>query len=133
MTKCITTLKKKTNSSVCVMDEFNIIVDTDMFGSISFLIFNEIGMTVHGSTYMNEAKNYAEIISWWDSKESYDNWLNNKEIQLLRKEFEKPWLEEVRKVIDITRYVPWDDGDVDPQCKKTEEYVPVTESMYQST
>jgi hypothetical protein len=130
--KCITTLKKKRNSPFCVIDELNLTIETDMFGSISFLILNEIGMTVHMYSYMNEDKNYGELISWWDSKESYDKWVNNTEIQLLRKEFEKPWLVEARKVIDITRYVSWDDSDVDPQCKKIEEYVPVTESMYES-
>lgn len=130
--KCITTLKKKNNSPFCVIDEFNLTIETDMFGSISFLILNEIGMTVHGSAYMNEDKNYGELISWWNSKEEYDTWLNNTEIQLLRQEFEKPWLVEARKVIDITRYVPWDDSSVDPECKKIEEYVPVNESMYES-
>jgi hypothetical protein len=133
MTKCIITLKKKTNSNFCVIDEFNRSVDTDMFGSISFLILNEIGMTVHNTTYINEAKNYAEIISWWSSEEEYNAWLNNTEIQLLRKEFEKPWLIEARKIVEITRYVPWDDSDVDPDYKKIEEFVPINESMYEST
>jgi hypothetical protein len=68
---------------------------------------------------------YAELrLSWADDAE-YSAWFDNQEIQTIRTQYEPGFFSTVRDSgVVLTRYLPWDDAEVDSLAKQSVVYAP---------
>jgi len=124
MSKAVTVLKSKPNSTKPVLDEFFSILENDIIHLLFPIIYDEEEETTQNLILTNEEGTYAEIHVVWASEEVFTNWVNNSELQALRKDFEISFIKKLKEAVEITRYVTWDDSVIDPDVKNYKEFIP---------
>lgn len=82
--------------------------------------------------YIRTTDNHAEIHTYWETEQAFQNWLNDDAFQSARAFYEPNTLASLRSSLNIERYTAWDDSKIDLNSKNLDEYSPSNDLIFLS-